>query len=138
MTRTGSAKSVDQQFGNGRLQIARSYLEAARKAIEFAEIDEIGNPVMSQIVHAAIGYTDALTAKYAGKINRGDHSAALKTLRDALGNRLPKSQANKLRNILDHKDEVQYGVRLKPLAEAESLFNKLVDFAAWAEEELRQ
>ncbi|MER8454091.1 hypothetical protein NKG60_29760 [Mesorhizobium sp. M1428] len=68
---------------------------------------------MSQIVNAAIAYADALTARFAGKINRADHAAVVKTMRDALGNRLPAGQASRLRSILDEKDEAQYAIRAK-------------------------
>jgi hypothetical protein len=101
-----------------------------------AEPGDIGNPAMSQIVNAAIAYADALTVRFAGKVNRADHAAVVKVLRDALGNRLPDTQANRLRGILDHKDEAQYGVRAKSLSDALALLERLEKFAAWAELEL--
>ncbi|MER9543853.1 hypothetical protein NKI72_17460 [Mesorhizobium sp. M0437] len=91
---------------------------------------------MSQIVNAAIAYADALTARFAGTINRADNAAVVKTMRDALGNRLPAAQASRLRSILHEKDEAQYGIRAKSLPEAESLLDKLEKFAEWAEKEL--
>ncbi|MDP3898360.1 MAG: hypothetical protein Q8Q62_16955 [Mesorhizobium sp.] len=136
MTRKGTTKPVEKGFGDGRLRIARSYLKAARIEVAMAEAGDIGNPAMSQIVNAAIAYADALTARFAGQINRADHAAVVKTLRDALGNRLPDAQASRLRNILDQKDEAQYGIRARPLPEAAVLLGKLEEFAAWAEREL--
>jgi hypothetical protein len=85
VTRTGSAKTADKSFGEGRLQLARAYLKAAQDETELADEDSIGNPVISQIVHAAIAYMDALTAKFAGHTNQQDHGGAVKMLRDALG-----------------------------------------------------
>ncbi|MER8908993.1 hypothetical protein NKH99_15115 [Mesorhizobium sp. M0854] len=136
MTRRGATKAVETAFGEGRLRIARSYLKAARLEVAMSETGDIGNPAMSQIVNAAIAYADALTARFAGTINRADHAAVVKTMRDALGNRLPAAQASRLRSILDEKDEAQYGIRAKSLAEAESLLDKLEKFAEWAEKEL--
>jgi len=101
-----------------------------------AEKGDIGNPVMSQIVNAAIAFTDALTAKYIGRVNQRDHAAAVKALRDALGNRLPAAQETRLRRILGEKDEVQYGTRLKTSVEAERLLTQLEEFADWVEKEL--
>ncbi|ESX64518.1 hypothetical protein NKH84_13955 [Mesorhizobium sp. M0902] len=136
MTRRGATKAVETGFGEGRLRIARSYLKAARLEVAMSGTGDIGNPAMSQIVNAAIAYADALTARFAGKINRADHAAVVKTMRDALGNRLPAAQASRLRSILDEKDETQYGIRAKSLPEAESLLDKLEKFAEWAEKEL--
>jgi hypothetical protein len=136
MTRKGSTKAVDKNFGDGRLRIARSYLKAARIEVAMAETGDIGNPAMSQIVNAAIAYADALTVRFAGMVNRADHAAVVKTLRDALGNRLPDTQANRLRSILDQKDEAQYGIRTKSLPDASALLDKLEKFAQWAELEL--
>lgn len=65
-------------------QSAQRYLKAARTEAAMADVVDIGNSVMSQIVNAAMAYTDALTAKYAGRANQKDHAAAVKVLRDAL------------------------------------------------------
>jgi hypothetical protein len=136
MTRKGSTKAADKGFGEGRLKVARAYLKAAQDEAALAEDGTIGNPIISQIVIAAIAYTDALTAKFAGNINQQDHGGATKVLRDALGNRLPSGQATRLRRILDEKDASQYGARLKTKADAERLLAQLVEFAKWAEAEL--
>jgi hypothetical protein len=136
VTRTGSAKPASDSFGESRRTIAKAYLKAAQDEAAFADVDDIGNPIISQIVHAAIAYTDALTAKFAGRANQQDHGAAVKNLRDALGNRLPRAQENRLRRILSEKDVAQYGARLKTKADAERLLAQLVEFAKWAEAEL--
>ncbi|MER9648592.1 hypothetical protein [Mesorhizobium sp. M0199] len=65
------------------MRIARSYLKAARLEVAMSGTGDIGNPAMSQIVNAAIAYADALTARFAGKINRADHAAVVKTMRRA-------------------------------------------------------
>jgi hypothetical protein len=136
MTRRGAAKNVDAAFGQGRLRIARAYLAAARNEVTLADDTTPGNPAMSQIVNAAIGYTDALTATYAGRANQQDHAAAVATLRDALGNRLPSAQETNLRRILSEKEAVQYGPRALTRADAEAMLARLEAFAAWAEAEM--
>jgi hypothetical protein len=136
VTRTGFAKAADRRLAAGRLTLARAYLKAAQDETALAEADGIGNPIISQIVHAAIAYADALTAKFAGRVNQQDHGGAVKTLRDALGNRLPKPQENRLRRILGEKDAAQYGARVKSTADAGRLLALLVEFAKWAEREL--
>ncbi len=62
MTRKGAGKPVDGSFADGRLRMARAYLKAARTEMAMIGPADVGNPAMSQIVHAAIAFTDALTA----------------------------------------------------------------------------
>ncbi|HET6620730.1 MAG TPA: hypothetical protein VFG64_12380 [Dongiaceae bacterium] len=63
MTRTGPSKKVAAGYAAGRLENARAYLQAARDAIALAHATSNTNPIMSQIVNAAIAYADALTAR---------------------------------------------------------------------------
>lgn len=97
---------------------------------------DIGNPAMSRIVNAAIAYTDALTSRYAARANQQDHAAAVKTLRDALGNRLPSAQEINLHRIVGEKDELQRGARSRSTSDAAALLARLEDFAFWAEAEM--
>lgn len=138
MTRKGPTKRVESSFGDGRLKMARAFLKAAQDEAALATEGDVGNPIISQTVNAAIGYVDALTTKFGATINRQDHVAAVKNLRAALGNRLPVAQANRLRRILEEKDTAQYGARVKGIAEAKRLLGQLEEFAAWAETELRR
>ncbi len=138
MTRTGPAKPVGKDYGEGRLKLARAYLKAAQDEATLADDGAIGNPIISQVVIAAIAYTDALTARFGGRANQKDHNAAVKALRDVLGKRFPLAQASRLRRILAEKDDVQYGFRAKSKAEAEQLLRQLTDFAAWVEAELNR
>ena len=133
MTRKGPTKKVGDDFARGRLTNARAYLEAAREA--FALLDESGNanPVMSQIVNAAIAFADALTASRKSEVNQQDHSGAVKSLRAAFGHALPKAQETRLRRILDQKDEVQYGATIGRMSDARSRLDDLEEFARWAE-----
>ncbi len=116
--------------------MARAYLKAAQTEMAVAEREDVGNPAMSQIVNAAIAFTDALTARYAAPANQQDHAAAVKTLRDALGHRLPNAQETNLRPILDEKDNVQYGARPRTQDDAKAMLSRLEAFATWAEAEL--
>ncbi len=53
----------------------------------------------------------------------------MKTLRDALGNWLPNVQETNLRRILDEKDDVQYGARIRTQDDAKALLGQLQEFA---------
>lgn len=134
MTRKGAAKSVDPARASIRLEIARAYHQAARHTAALVEDGTPANPIVSQIVTAAVAYADALTAKHAGTVNQKDHGAVVKTLRDVLGQRLPKAQETNLRMILQEKDTSQYGFRIMGIAEAQRLLDRLDAFAAWAEQ----
>ncbi|WP_260685995.1 hypothetical protein [Rhizobium laguerreae] len=136
MTRSGPSKPSDARHGANRLIIARGFLESAELQISSAEAGTLGNPIAATVVNAAIAYTDALTATFANKINQNDHAAVVKTLRDALGNRLPKSQETRLTRILGNKDLAQYGGRFMLLSDAESLFEQLKEYAEWVENEM--
>jgi hypothetical protein len=136
MTRKDRTKDVDATFGTDRLKLARAFLKAARNEVLLAEPGDIGNPAMSQIVTAAIAFTDAPTATYAGRVNQQDHAAAVMALRDALGNRLPSAQETHLRRILGEKDEVQYGSRSRSMVDARSMLAHLEEFASWVETEM--
>jgi hypothetical protein len=136
MTRKGSSKAADEAFGGGRLEIAKAFLKAAQNESELITDGDVGNPIISLIVHSAIAYADALTAKFAGRVNQQDHSGAAKALRAALGNRLPNDQERRLVRILSEKDAGQYGARVKRKPEAVRLLADLQKFAAWAELEL--
>jgi len=136
MTRRGRKKNVDSAFGTDRLRLARAFLKAARNEVLLAEPGDIGNPAMSQIVTAAIAFSDAVTAIHAGSVNQQNHAGAVAALRDALGNRLPVAQETHLRRILGEKDGVQYGTRLRSMADAASLLEHLEQFATWVETEM--
>lgn len=138
MTRTGPSKPAGEKFWSGRLDNARAFLEAAKEACILAQLGDNANPILSHIVNAAIAYTDALTSKYRGRVNRKDHNAAIKALRDALGNRLPDAQERRLRKFLGAKDAAQYGARIGRLAEARRLLEELEQLATWAEDEARR
>ena len=136
MTRKGPSKTADKAFGDGSLEIAKAFLKAAQNETELADDGDVGNPIISQIVNAAIAYADALTAKFAGRVDQQDHSATVKALRAALGKRFPDEQERRLARILSEKDAAQYGARIERKSEAVRLLADLEKFAAWAELEM--
>lgn len=137
MTRAGPSKKVGSGYAAGRLENARAYLQAARDALELAHEASNANPIMSQIVNAAIAYADALTAKRKSNVNQRDHRAAAKLLRDVLGKELPEGQEKRLRRIIENKDEVQYSATRGRISDARKMLADLEKFAEWAEETFR-
>jgi hypothetical protein len=136
MTRKGPSKAVTTDYGNRRLDLARAFLKAARDEATLAEEGAVGNPIVSQVVNAAIAYADAITAARLGRVNQQDHDGVHKVLRDALGERLPEVQARRLRKLLGAKDAAQYGARLLRKDDAVRLLEEAEAFAVWAESEL--
>lgn len=136
MTRRGPSKPVDDTYAPRRLEVARAFLKAAEDEATLADEGDVGNPIVAQVVNAAIAYADAVTAASSGRINQKDHAAVVKALRDALGERFPDVQAKRLRRMLAEKDTAQYGARLLRMKEALRLLADLKEFAAWAEAEV--
>ncbi len=137
MTGKSPRKRVDASYWQGRLRTAKAYLAAAQQAMELAEPVHNANPIISQMVLAAIAYGDSLAARRAQVINQQDHAAAPRLLRDVLQNTLPDAQERRYRRILGYKDEVQYGTKSASVEEARRLLESLETFAQWAEDVLR-
>jgi len=136
MTRIGSTKAVDGDYAHRRLANARAYWQAAHDAFELAGEGGKANPVMSQIVNAAIAYADALTASRKSLVNQKDHGGVVKLLRESFGRELPIAQERHLRRILEEKDEVQYGVSVGRYADAKAMLADLDEFKNWAERQM--
>lgn len=136
MTARSPRKQVDVLYWQGRVRMARAFLEAAQQAMAFAESGQNCNPIVSQIVLAAIAYGDSLTAKRAQVVNQQDHAQGPRLLRDVLGNLLPDAQERRYRRILGFKDEAHYGTRQAPRDEAARLLSDLEEFARWADDML--
>jgi hypothetical protein len=132
MTRTGNAKRVDGAYAFGRLRKAMAFHEVARLALE--NMSRVGDPdaVTSNVILAAIAYTDAITAAYGGMVNQTDHRAATKLLRDTLGKALPDAQERRFARLLGRKDEVSYGARPGRDDDASQTVEQLGEFATWA------
>lgn len=136
MNRKTPSRQVESSDAEARLRIARAYLKSARDGMDLAEKGDVANPIMSDVVLAAIGFADALTAGAMGRVNKQDHRAVVELLSAALGKRFPAAQKTHLNRILGTKDEVQYGASIKTTDDAHALLDHLERFAAWAEQEL--
>ncbi len=74
MARSGVRKSVDRSKFKSYLQVADGFRQAADTALDY----EYWNAAGLLMVHAAIGYTDALTIRIAGVKSQGeDHHEAI-------------------------------------------------------------
>lgn len=118
-----------------RLRKARTFLQAARDGLALADERTAGDPIMSNAILATIAFADALTMKSAAIKNEGDHMQLPRTLRRALGNRLPKGQETRVRRILALKNEIQYEHRTASIAEARELMTQVERFTEWVETE---
>lgn len=136
MSRVRASRKVDSTFWRGRLDAARAYKESAESAVALASPGGNANPIISNIVLAAIAYADSLTAKRALLLNQQDHASAPKLLREVMGSALPAAQESRYRRILGNKDASQYGARPGTVQQAEKLLNDLESFAAWVESQL--
>ncbi len=132
MTRTGNSKRVETGHALGRLQKAVTFHEVAHIALE--NMSRVRDPdvVASNAILAAIAYTDALTAAYGERVSQKDHGAAVKLLRDTLGNALPDAQEGRLARLLGRKDEMHHGARIGRHDDATRMVNQLDEFANWA------
>jgi len=86
------------------------------------------------VVLAAVGYGDAVTARARGVVNRQDHQALPRAVRDALGNRIPEAELGRLRRILAEKNAADYGARYSNLAPARAVLADLQRLAQWVEQ----
>ncbi len=136
MVRRGVWKQVDRDQWRGRREIARGFLQAALKELEVAEEGQIGNPIMSNALLAAIAYADALTVKFGGILNKGDHAKIVDALRDALGDRALKEQLTRLARLIKKKNQIQYAFEDSNIIEAREYVAHVERFATWAEAEM--
>jgi len=136
MVRRGVWKQVDRDRWRGRREIARGFLQAALKELDAAEEGQIGNPIMSNALLAAIAYSDALTVKFGGILNKGDHAKIVDALRDALGDRAIKEQLTRLSRLIKKKNQIQYAFEDSTIIEACEYVAQVERFATWAEAEL--
>lgn len=132
----GPWQQVGRDEWRGRRKNARDFLQAARDLRDLADDDGNGNPIMSEALLAVIGYADALTVRFAGIQNTGDHATIANTLRRALGERLPRTQLTRLRRMISQKNDIQYDHRTATIAEASEFVEQAERFARWAEREL--
>lgn len=132
MARLSTRKTVPDDHWQGRLREANDYLDAVRRLLSASDEKDNGNPALSLITIAAIGFGDALTASRGGVVNQQDHAAAPRLLRDVLRASLPGEQERNFARILAKKDEIQYGIRATPMSVANQRLEQLESFALWA------
>lgn len=133
MVRTGPKKTVDGDAWRGRLNNARAFKRAATELEAKWEEGANGQPIVVLIVLAAIGYGDALSARFGNTINQKDHRALPATIRNGMGARADAKQLERLKAILDEKDAASYGARIGRMAEARARLVQLERFAQWVE-----
>jgi hypothetical protein len=138
VTRTGSSKAASAGFGQSRATIADSYYKSAKDTYDLLDEGDIGNPVASLAVTAAIGFADAICAKLGGEVSTGQHSSAVALLKKALGNEFPRSQETAFTRILQIKDTAQYGAKLITRKETDRVMDDLDKFVEWAREQLQK
>jgi hypothetical protein len=138
VVRSGSTKPVDDTHWHGRLRKARKYLEIATNELALAKPGDDAGPIMSNIILAVVAYADTLTAAISGVVNQGDHQMVVKALRGAMGKALPVAMENRLKAMLQKKDQVQYGASFEPALDAEKMLEYAKAFAALAEGELER
>jgi hypothetical protein len=125
-------KRVSRDRAIERLLKAQAYRKTAGLAAEFIEDLSDPDPISSNAVLAVIAFTDAITIAVQEQISQDDHAAAIKLLRDCLGNALPGVQERNLQKLLAIKGEVQYGARRGRSEEARLSIRLMDEFAEWA------
>lgn len=136
MTRKPPPKAVPAEHGSGRLHNARAFLADARSLLQAKRSGTNANPALSLIALAAVAYTDALTARLAGKVNQKDHLAAIKLLKECLSGGFDASMERRLRRLIDVKHVAEYGARPGRFEDAEEALKDLESYAKWIESEL--
>jgi len=138
LTRIGAPRKAKLNDASGRLGKARAYKKAAFDGLTLLEDGGLADPILSNIVLAAVGYADAVTAKLSKEINQGDHGGVAQLLAKAAGSDFTPHERRRLERILKEKAEAQYGSRPGRKETAETLFADLEKFAGWAEELLKR
>lgn len=136
VTRGTWRRVSDRSKWAGRRDAARDFLKAAKTLRDIADRGDDARLVVQGAILSVIAYGDALTIKVAGIKNTEDHQQLAATLRHALGNRLPATEATRIKRLLSEKDDTAYGHRRVSMAEARSAIDKAESFANWAEQEL--
>lgn len=131
-TRDASREDWRDYIANGH-----ELLASARETLALHDGDQRAKSVALGAVHAAIAFADALTVAKLGLRNREKHAALPRLVEQAAGRNVDASQVKRLQQILDLKNEADYGARRWRRAEAEKLLDKADRFAAWVRDLLR-
>lgn len=133
MTRTDRVRRVDPSRADGYAEVGRRLLLAGRAIIEQGD-PRHASGLAILAVHAGIAYADAVAIRRGGRKSASqDHAAALKLLRDVLGNEFPVAMARTLQRLLSEKDRVEYQGFAVPMREAVAVFEAAERFGTWAE-----
>lgn len=138
MTGRGPWTAVDRSNWRGRRRDGQNFLQTAEDALALADPGESGKPAMSNALRSVIAYGDALTIRFAGIKNTGEHSDLPRTLRRALGDRADRDQLRRLRRLLGKKNAIDYHHRDMALGEARRYLKRARRFARRAERRLAE
>jgi hypothetical protein len=138
MARSDSWRRVERDTWKIRLQNARDFMQSARESMQLADEGSSGDPIMSQACLAAIAYADALTIRYGGIKNAGDHGKIVAVVKQAMGNRADQGMLQLLARILSRKNQIQYAAHVSSHAEAQRYLEQVSKFREWAEAQLAE
>lgn len=120
-----------------RLKTGAAYLDVAELVLNDRQRDEFFNVAGALAVLAGIAASDALCAIRLGKRHRGDdHRGATQLLESATPD--GRDLANRLRRLLDLKDEAHYGVVVVSSQKARSAVRNARHLLRRATEELER
>lgn len=132
MARLDSVADATREWGRQRLLLAHQYRDQAKQLIDQPN-NSSGNPAISLCVSAAIAYVDAVTAVVGLKKSTGEHSMALRLLRDVMRNKLDEKVVRAFNKLITQKSAVQYGVKSFKLDDAAEAHAQVVIIGEWAE-----
>jgi hypothetical protein len=133
VARTDRAQRVDPSQADTYAEVGRRLLQAGRVLSERSD-PRHATALAIMSVHAAIAFADAAAIHAGGrKSTAHDHAAAARLLRAVLGTRLPKPIETAFSRILSEKDRYEYQGYLATTREANGLFARAEQIAAWTE-----
>ncbi|MBY0491357.1 MAG: hypothetical protein K2R93_16050 [Gemmatimonadaceae bacterium] len=136
MVRQGKVAIADGQAWGSRRQDAQAFRKAAETLEAVAEEGQNCNPIIVLIIHAAIAYGDALTARFGGTVNRGNHDDLWRRVKQAMKGRADEPQISRLKDLLGNKTAYSYGAKIGRLNDMREMLKQLKRFELWAEEQL--
>lgn len=136
MVRQGKVAIADGQAWGARRQDAQAFRKAAEALEAVAEDGQNCNPIIVLVIHAAIAYGDALTARFGGVVNRDKHDDLPRRVKDAMKGRADAPQISRLASLLSDKTAYSYGAKIGRLNDMREMLKQLKRFEVWAEEQL--
>jgi hypothetical protein len=136
MARQGKVATADGQAWGSRRQEAQAFRKAAEILEGVAVEGQNCNPIIVLVIHAAIAYGDALTARFGGVVNRDKHDDLPRRVKDAMKGRADSTQINRLASLLSDKTPYSYGAKIGRVNDMREMLKQLKRFEQWAEEQL--